>query len=210
MRVEFGALALAFLGGMVAQDALRPEEVVWKDYGPDPMASPEFMQDWMASAQPTEAHRELAEGVGTYAVDMKMWMSPEAEEPMPGEAVATRRTILGGRYTLEEFDSTFMGMPYQGILIEGYDNLSGEYLTIWMDTMSTWPAISRGKKQEDGSVTMSGVIKDVMTPGGRPTRAVITGDERESTMTMFDSLPGGGDFRCMELRYTRREAPAGE
>ncbi len=38
-----------------------------------------------------------------------------------------------------------MGMPMEGLLLLGYDNISEEYWSIWMDNFSTWPAIARGK-----------------------------------------------------------------
>lgn len=205
MKIEIGALFLAFAGGMVVQDRMSPEDIVWKDYGEDPMANPQFMTDWTASAAVGEQHELLAKSAGEFDVKGKMWMSPDAE-PMAMVATAKRHMILGGRYLVEEFKSDFMGMPFEGMMIQGYDNLAKEPFAIWIDSMSTWPSISRGKQGEDGVMHLEGIMKDVMTPGGRPSRSeVVDTEDGGGVMRMFDSLPGGGEYEVMELTYERKK-----
>lgn len=201
MKVDIGFVVLALFGGMVAQDQMSAQDVQWKDYGEDPMANPQFMQDWMASAEVSEHHEALGQTTGSYEVAGKMWMSPEGEA-MPTTATSTRKSILGGRYLIEEYKSSFMGMPFEGVLVQGYDNLAQEHVSIWMDSMSTWPSISRGKEGEDGKIHYRGVMKDVMTPGGRPSSSTIEHHEGGGwTMAMFDATPDGKEFKVMELQY---------
>lgn len=203
MKVDIGFVVLALFGGMVAQDQMSAQDVQWKDYGEDPMANPQFMQDWMAAGAVGEHHKELQATVGTYEVAGKMWMAPDAEA-MPSTATATRKSILGGRYVVEEYKSSFMGMPFEGMLVQGYDNLSQEYVTVWMDSMSTWPSISRGKARADGVIELGGTMKDVMTPGGRPSRTTLQETEGGGcVMSMYDSMPEG-EFKVMELSYTKK------
>ncbi len=205
MKLEIGALFLAFLGGMVVQDRMTPDQVKWKDYGEDPMANPQFMADWTASAATGEHHEHLAKSVGEFDVAGKMWMSPDAE-PMQSTATAKRRTVLGGRYLIEEYKSEFMGMDFEGMLIQGYDNLAQEPFSIWIDSMSTWPAFARGEKGEDGVVEFRGVMKDVMTPGGRPSRSNMRNTANGGcVMSMYDTVPGGGEYKVMELTYTKKD-----
>lgn len=205
MKAEISFLTLAFLGGMFAQKQMTPEEVEWKDFGENPMANPEFMKEWQASGTPGEAHAQLAKTAGEFTVDGKMWMGP-GQDAMPTTATASRKMVLGGRYLIEEYKSDFMGMPFEGMLIQGYDNLHGENFSIWIDSMSTWPSISHGKWNDEGVLDLHGVMHDVMTPNGRPTRSTVTkGADGGGTMSMFDTLPDGGEFKVMELNYTRKK-----
>jgi len=206
MKVEFGVLALAFFAGMVTHDQMSADEVVWVDYGEDPMANPEFMQDMMAAGTPGEEHGKLAASAGTWKVDANMWMDPEGA-PIESVGKAERRMILGDRYLVEEYESSFMGMPYHGMLIAGYDNLKQEHFSIWLDSFSTAPSMSRGKKNEAGVLEQTGIMHDVMTPGGRPYRSTIGGMEGDqTTFEMFDTRPGGGEFKVMEMTYSREKA----
>ncbi len=178
------------------------QEITWVDYGEVPMANPSFLTDWMATGAPGEEHQRMASLAGDWTVSGRMWMTPDAE-PEPSSATATSRLILGGRYLLQEYKSEFAGMPYEGLLIQGYDNIKQEYFSIWMDNMSTVPAFSHGERI--GSVTdLEGVMRDVLTPSGRPMRTVVTEvSTDEFTMEMYDSLKDGTKFRTMELTYTR-------
>lgn len=209
MRLEIGLMTLAFFGGMVAQDQLQADEVEWVDYGEDPMANPKFMADLMTAGAPGENHKQMAESVGEFKVTGKMWMEPGAEA-MPTTATASRKTVLGGRYVIEEYKSDFMGMPFEGMLIQGYDNLAGEHVSIWMDTWSTWPTISSGNHDDQGVLHLRGTMRDVMTPKGRPSHSAISGESQDGgTMSMYDTRPGGGEFKVMELTYERTGGEAG-
>jgi len=205
MKMEIGALFLAFVGGMVVQDRMSPDEVVWKVYGENPMANPQFMADSTAAAAVGAEHQLLAKSAGEFEVKGKYWMAPDTD-PMPSRATAKRHMILGGRYLIEEYESEFMGTPFEGMMIQGYDNLAQEPFAIWIDSMSTWPLILRGERGEDGVEKLTGLGKDVMTPGGRPMRfEVRPTEDGGGVMAMYDTLPDGGDYEVMELTYTRKQ-----
>ncbi len=205
MKVDIGFVVLALFGGMVAQDQMSAQDVKWKDYGEDPMANPKFMTDMIAAGAVGEPHKTLQETAGTFEVAGEYWMGPEAPA-MPSTATSTRKSLLGGRFLMEEYESSFMGQPFHGVLIQGYDNLAGEHVSIWLDSMSTWPWLSRGKMGDDGTIQYTGTMKDVLTPGGRPSRSTIAPHEDGGwTMAMFDSTPKGEEFKMMELHYTEKK-----
>jgi hypothetical protein len=205
MRVEIGLMTLAFFGGMVVQDQVRGDEVKWVDYGENPMENPEFMADWMASQTPGAEHEHLAASAGQWKVDATMWMDPKAP-PMESQGVASRRMIMGGRYLIEEYKSEFMGMPFEGMLLQGYDNLKQEHWGIWVDNMSTWPSISTGRRDANGALTYTGLMHDISTPGGRPYKHVVREKNADETQfDMYDSTPDGTEFKVMGMTY-RREA----
>lgn len=203
MKLQIGMLAMAFFGGMAVHDTMTADEVVWVDYGEDPMTNPKFMQDWMASTTPGEAHAALGKTAGDWTVATRYWMGPDMP-PNDAKATSSRKMILGGRYLVEEYKSEFMGMPFEGMLIQGYDNLQEDHFTIWIDNMSTGPSMARGKMDEAGSVHHVGLMRDVATPAGRPYRHVTHAmEEGKMTFDMFDSKPEGGEFKVMELSYTK-------
>lgn len=194
------ALALTFAA---ASCNTTTDRVEWMDYGADPMANPLFMADMMEAGTPGPQHAELASRAGTWSVDGKMWMAPGAD-PMPMKARARIEVLMDGRYTVEEFRSDFMGMPFEGRLLSGFDNLTQEYWCIWMDSMSTGYSISRGTETSPGHFGFHGTASDVLTPKGRPVRMTITDNSDGSyTMKMYDTREDGVEFESMELHYTR-------
>lgn len=204
MKLEIGLVVMAFFGGMVVQDSMSADEVEWADYGENPMLNPQFMQDFMAAGTPGAEHKALVSTAGEYTVDQKMWMAPgmDAEE---ATASAKRESVLGGRYLIEYYESSFGGMPFEGMLIQGYDNMAEEHFTIWMDSFSTWPSLSRGEMGEDGKLTLGGIVRDVTTPKGRPMRTeVTTSGDGKSVSTMYDTSKQG-EFKMMELVYTKKK-----
>ena len=83
-------------------------------------------------------------------------------DPMPMQATARTEVLLGGRYIVEEFKSDFMGMPFEGRLIQGYDNLTQQYWSLWTDSMSTGYWISHGTETSPGKVEFEGTVIDIV------------------------------------------------
>ena len=178
--------------------------VEWVDYGEDPMTNPAFQAAQMAAGTPGDAHAELAKSVGEYTVQGTYYMGP-GTDPAPMQATASIEMVLGGRYLTQVFKTDFMGMPFEGHMLMGYDNLTGEYWHLWVDNMSTGYAAAHGHKNADGSTDLSGMVRDALTPGGRPTRNVSSVNEDGSfTFSMYDTAPDGHEYLMMELVYTRK------
>ena len=179
------------------------DHVDWVDYGEDPMQNPQYMADMTAAGAPGPEHEALARRAGSWKVEGKTWMAP-GTDPMPMQATARIDVLLGGRVTIEEFESDFMGMPFEGRLVQGFDNLSGEYWSLWTDNMSTGYFISQGTETSPGSVELRGSARDILTPNGRPVRMITTDNgDGTYTMRMFDTREDSGEFQSMELLYTR-------
>ena len=116
---------------------------------------------------------------------------------------ANCRSVLGGRYLVEEINGTYSGTPYEGYRLHGYDNLAGSYFNIWMDNLGTWPVTSHGTKDDEGVLRYIGRWKDSATPGGRPFRTVIRSvSENEWQLAFYDTIDGE-EVRVLEATYTR-------
>lgn len=198
------SLSLLLALPLASCSSLGGDGVEWVDYGDDPMANPAYMEAMMAAATPGAEHERLAARAGDWFVEGTVWMEPGAE-PMPMDATATIESYLGGRYTMESFSSDFMGMPFEGRLVSGFDNVTGEHWAVWHDGMSTGCFYSRGTETEPGHVELVGTANDILTPEGREFRMTITDNgDGTHTMRMYDTRPGtDGEFQSMELHYTR-------
>lgn len=198
MKVRAMCLVLVLAGGCATtSDASE---------APAERPSPEeAMAMMMEVGQPAEPHAEMAKDVGVWDVTMTMRMEPGGD-PMEMVGTSTHRMILGGRYMAQDFRSTFMGQPYEGMLIMGYDNFAKEYRSLWIDSFSTGFMPMSGTKGADGHVHLAGVMKDPISPNGRTHRAVVRNetDDRQ-VMEMYDTLPDGTEWMVGTGVYTRRK-----
>ena len=189
---------------LLAASCNMTQGVEWVDYGEEPMQNPQYMTDMTAAGTPGPQHEKLASRAGSWKVEGKMWMEPGADS-MPSTATADVKVLLGGRYIIEEYKSDFMGMPFEGRLIQGYDNLKQRYWSLWMDNMSTSYWVSHGTETSPGTIEFEGTATDILTPNGRPVRMTTSTDtDGAYVMRMFDTREGVEEYQSMELRYTRR------
>lgn len=171
-----------------------------------PEAIQEIMVKMMEAAQPGEEHAKLMAMAGEWETKIKMRMNPTGPwENHVGHSKIQK--ALGGRYIIEKF-SADLGMmgQFDGLLILGYNNLTEEFNSVWLDTMSTWPMFAHGGYDDDGNIPMHGLMKDVITPEGRPYRHVtIPVDDDHYITKMYDTIPPQGDVLVMEIEYTRAD-----
>jgi hypothetical protein len=170
---------------------------------PEPIDMATAMAKMVEYATPGEPHAAMAASAGSWNVEGLSYWEPGAE-PMPMKATAERTLLLGGRVLQETFKSEFMGAPFEGILLQGYDNMKGEHWSIWMDSMNTWASFSRGNHNESGELVLEGLMCDAMTPEGRLMRTVVRViDADHVNMQMLDVAADGSTSLAMELDYTR-------
>ncbi len=203
MKKEIASLALATFA-LTACGTTSSVKYEGPDYGPNPMENPEYMQAMMEAGMPGEEHTELTKGVGYWNVTGTHWMTPDGEG-IPMEATATVKELFGGRYITQEFKMSWEGMPFEGMLIMGFNKNNGEYFNMWIDNMSTGYSIATGYEDEEGAIHMHGTAYDPLAPGGRPFRTVTWDvSDNEFVMQMWGSTsPDGEEFKQMEMTYKR-------
>jgi hypothetical protein len=159
----------------------------------------------MAST-PGEQHKKLASMAGTWDAKVKMWMKP-GEPPAESSGTATRSAILGGRYLEEKFDGTFMGQPFQGTGMTGYDNVTKKYVGSWADTAATGILQTTGSMDKAGkTITMTGTMVDPVTKKASPFREKMTiVDDDHQTFEMYGAGDDGKTYKMMEISYTRKK-----
>jgi hypothetical protein len=209
MRTSLALLAAAAIALSTAFVAARavgaaPQQQDAKQDKPEAMPGmdPAMMARMMELATPGKEHQELAARAGTWDIAYKFRMAPDAPW-MDMKGSATARTLLGGRYLLEEHAFEMMGEPMQGIMLLGFDKESGEYISLWMDSMSTWWVEARGKKDAAGKLDQRGEMKDIA--GKRPYRATsVAKPDGSYEHQMYDTI-GGKEVLVMTYTAARRK-----
>jgi hypothetical protein len=156
---------------------------------------------WEAAATPGQYHERLDWFVGDWTAKITSFMGGE---PVVAQGTARFTWELGGRYVYSVHESEFNGMPFEGRGIDGYDNTTGKYFSIWTDNMGTGYLLSEGEPCEEGKPqVVSGTMSDP-TMGTVKTRFVtnITGDD-SFLFEMYMTAEGMPETKSMEIEYTR-------
>lgn len=198
MRFRSLAVALCSLGLLTAW-SVRAEEA--PAGAPTPEQAMEMMKEL---ATPGPGHKVLERMTGTFTAKMKSWMEP-GKPPVESVGKQTSKSIFGGRYVVDEYESTFMGEPFQGMGVNAYDNLKKEYVSTWVDTMSTGILVMRGSYDEASkTMTMKGSFEDPMTGGTMNMKTVGRFlDANTHVFEMYMEMPDGEWVKNMEITYTR-------
>lgn len=172
----------------------QPEEL---QVPPEFAAAMEFMT-------PGPEHEWLAKRVGTWTAKGRMWSVPEAP-PTEFDGTSTYRMILGGRYLVEEMNSTMMGMPFEAMGITAFNRQTKQFQIVWLDTAGTGVTTGDGTRSADGNtLTLTLKMHDPMQGREVTMRAVETrhGDDA-FTFEMYGPSPTGGEMKSLELKYAR-------
>jgi hypothetical protein len=174
--------------------------------------SPEDMQEkwaeYMMLAQPSEAHQNLDETVGTWQVTVKIWMAGPGSEPIVSTGTAQREWVLDGRYVREVLRTEMMGQPFEGLGYTGYDNYKNLYVSTWMDNMSTSLSTSKGQRDPaTGVFTFYGEMDEPMlSVHGRMVKMVMRPHGSEAHVFEMYDLHAGDDYKVMEITYRQGES----
>jgi len=168
------------------------------------LSAEEAMAAMMEHGTPGTEHGYLAETVGSWDISSMMLMDPGM--PLEQASATSEITmILGGRFMHETFKMDFMGMPFEGNLLMGYNHVTKQYQSIWVDSMTTGMSMATGVRLEDGSFDMNGTMYDATTPNGRPFRMHTKKNADDTVLfEMYDTGPDGEEFLIMANTYTRR------
>lgn len=168
-----------------------------------------MMEAWMATAAPGPEHKHMEALAGNWKTVSKHWMQPGAE-PSVSEGTCKNEWVLGGRYMQATYKSDFMGQPFEGVGISGYDRAQKRYFSMWIDNMSTQPMMDTGSYDESSKTfTYKGhfMMPEVGKIKSKTVIRVI--DANKHVMMMYHAMPGEDEMgKVMELTYER--VPAGD
>lgn len=101
-----------------------------------------------------------------------------------------------------------MGMPFEGISTVGYDNYTKEFVSTWVDNMSTMIMVAKGTWDDaTKSINMTSKMKNPANGLDCTIREVVKiVDGNNEVMEMYGPDPKTGkEFKMMEIKYTRKK-----
>jgi len=182
------------------KDSIANEE--WK-----PVDSATANKAWMEFATPGDMQKMLAKSDGVWSGENTMWME-DGGKPMTSTSTTTNKMIFDGRYQSSEHKGNFMGMPFEGMSITGYDNAKKKFVSTWIDNMGTGLMNMEGDwDASKKSIEFKGKMTDPTRPGKNCNmREVYTFvDDTHQTLEMYgpDSKTGK-EYKTMEIKYTKK------
>lgn len=168
--------------------------------------TPEQMEAMQKAMAPGEMHKHLAKMAGDWTFTNTMWMAP-GQPPVESTGTMQAETILGGRYVQSVWKGQVMGQPFEGRATEGYDNVSKQYVSTWVDNMATGISYSTGTCEQGGKkCTSVSNMSDPMTGGTTSMKSVITWvDDNTFKNEMYGKDPASGqEYKMMEIVAKRK------
>lgn len=172
---------------------------------PSPQNQQKAREAYAQAAAVTENHKLFTYFVGRWNVTSKMWQfpgTPLTVSKNSGEVIS----ILGGRFFMTKFKGPMMGQPFEGLQVDGYDNLPNKFQTFWVDNSSTtFYPLSGTYDAKTKTWNATGRWADP-TGGMTPVRTVtrVAGpDEYFSEMSM--TMPAGKEFKSLENHCLRKK-----
>jgi Protein of unknown function (DUF1579) len=162
------------------------------------------MDAMMKAMTPGDAHKKLDPLVGTFEAKVSMWMAPGAP-PEVSTGTSVNAWALGGRFVEQHYTGTAMGQPFSGIGYSGYDNIRKQYVSTWIDTMSTAPMISTGSLEGNVMNSTSSVDDPVSGKPQKIKEKLTITDKDHHKLEMWSPAPDGKMFKMMEITYNRKK-----
>ena len=199
MNAKLAVAALALLLSTAALAADAP---------PQMSAEQKAMMDKMMKAgTPGAQHAMLTKMAGTWACTVKYQMDP-SQPWQESQSTATITALMDGRYIQEVDAGQMNGMPFSGMGLSGFDNVSGKYVSTWIDNFGTGIMTSVGSADASGKViNWVGTMNDPVTGKPAKERMVTTViDDNHHTFEMFGVPPGGKkEMKMMTIDYVRKQ-----
>ena len=163
-----------------------------------------IMKAWQAYMTPWSAHQALAKQAGNWTWELTSWPAPGAPAEKSSGTMSAR-TILGGRYLVEDWKGTAMEMPFEGQGVTGYDNAKKQYFSTWVDNFGTGVMTSWGTRDDASkTTTMKGSFTDPMTGKEQNVRSINREiDDNHFTFEMYGPGPDGKEYKTMEIKAER-------
>ncbi|MBC7784516.1 MAG: DUF1579 domain-containing protein [Burkholderiales bacterium] len=185
--------------GLLAQQGVSQDKPVAVPAGMDA-----GMAEMMKLGAPGPEHATLKRLAGNFTAEVTMKMGADAPA-MNSKGTLKAEMIFGGRYIKSDYTGDFMGQPFHGMSLVGYDNMKKKFISMWIDDMSTMAMMSEGTADASGKVTYVGEAPCMMDGGKiKPYREVVTvTDDDHWSVEMFSKDASDKEFLGMSIKYTR-------
>ncbi len=163
-----------------------------------------FVADKSGDGMPTpktEAHTPLQALSGTWNVDCS-GVFPGMDE-IRWNLQQDDQLACGGLWLHSRTHGPFMGAEFEGHGLLGFDAVKQEYVSYWVDSMSTsLMALSGHYDQEARRFSLRGKTESMMGTASTTEETTLNGEDRK-VMVMRSILESGEDAGTMRLEYQR-------
>lgn len=168
----------------------------------------EMMAAMEAAGKPGPNHEAIAQLAGEWQCAVKYQMDP-SQPWAESQGSARAQMLYDGRYLHEEFTGDFAGAPFKGTAVLGYNNLSKQFQSVWIDNMSTQIEVATGTYDAaTKTFTLAGQCDDPMTGKAKHTKEVTTINSADKHTSLFYEVgTDGKETKVMEIVYTRGKGP---
>jgi hypothetical protein len=115
---------------------------------------------------------------------------------------------MDGRFVQVDHTGDMGGMAFHGVGVNGFDNVSGKFVSTWIDNMGTGIMIGSGELSKDGkTMTWSFTYNCPITKKPAVMREVETfNSDTSMTMEMYGNDPKSGkEFKMMKIDFTKQK-----
>jgi len=149
-----------------------------------------------------ENHKVFEQFVGQWDAKVTIFQNGATES---FNGIQTNTLGLGGRFLNTAFRGNFGG-EFVGSGTMGYNNVTKQYESTWIDSMSTWITFENNGTYDSSTktLTLKGQCTDPNTNQKKSTRTVYTvNSTSQYTCTSFETV-NGTETKTMEIVYTRK------
>jgi Protein of unknown function (DUF1579) len=154
--------------------------------------------------KPGPEHQMLKQDEGVWDASVEAFMAPGAP-PNVSKGTETNRLTGGGLWLVSDFKSEFMGQPFEGHGITGWDPAKKKFVGTWVDSMTT--SLSVAESTYDPSTkTVTGWMEG-QDENGKAAKMKTTmqwKDPDTRVFTMFDTKDGK-ETPTLRITYTRKK-----
>lgn len=173
-----------------------------------------MMEQMAELSKLNENHKLLSSFDGDWDYTVKMWMDGNTSAaPQESKGIATRKTIMDGRYVTMDVNGTMQmpgadgkltDMPFHGMGLEGYDNVKKKFVASWIDSMGTGIESSEGK-YDPATKTFTYLMEMEPMPGMKTkAREVLKIVDDTHMMLEWYETQHGKEKKTMEINYTKK------
>ncbi len=192
-------LLAAFCTPFVAGYAFSALQDAGKKPAPDPAA---MMAEMMP--KPGPEHARFAKSVGIWDAEMEMAAGP-AGGPSKSKGVETVKLLPGGLWLVVDYEGSFMGMPFHGHAVTGFDTTKGKVVGTWVDSMSTEVHPMEGTYDEK-TRTQTCLMESRDMTGQTVKQRLVDRFLDDDTRVFQMMMPGpdGKEVEAFKITYRRR------
>jgi hypothetical protein len=167
---------------------------------------PKMMEMMQKMMTPGRQHELLKQTEGNWRAEVKYRFNLDAPE-QTSIGSCKNEMIFGGRYLKQDYRGEFMGQPFQGMGLIGFDNARQKYCASWADEMSTGILYCEGVVDDAGKVfTFTGEYFDPMSGKNKTLKQVLKViDPDKHVCEWYEQGADGKEYVGMLITYTRQK-----